>query len=248
AGINVLDGVRVVASEPLQPRTTAVVRHGDTRIALEPSPADGTHVRSFATSAILPFGAELSVEFDPAPQDLTGLPSENALTTVRTMDDPGVFAEDGFEGDLAAVTAGAEVVSGVGTLPAMAGARSLLVEPGDALTMRVPLTSGDTHLRFQVRMLSGGSGLAGCSTIGIRGGFPGLDPASDVLDIEVSPAEEPREDTGDARWSVASPVTDVELALPAGAAGEVILDVYEQPLSGPPCPDMALLIDELRAE
>lgn len=248
-GLNVLERLRIVASEPLHPDTKAVVRYDDTRIVLEPFPGDGTYVRSFATGVILPFGTELSIELDPAPRDLAGLASENVPTSARTMDGPGVFAEDGFEGDLAAVIKGAEVVFSVGALPAIAGTRSLLVEPGDTLTMRVPLTSGDTHLRYRVRVLYDDSGYTGCSKIGLRAGFPGLDPAYDVFDISPSAPEEPREDTGDERWISAGPVTDVERALPPGATGQVIFDAHEEPfLPGPLCPDTALLIDELRAE
>jgi hypothetical protein len=247
--LNVLDRLRIVASEPLHPDTRAVLRHGDTRILMDRSPGDDTYVRSFTTGVLLPFGTELSIQIDPAPTDLAGLVSESVPTSVRTMAGPGIFAEDGFEGDLAAVLGGAAVVPGVGTVPAIAGARSLLVEPGDRLTMRVPLTGGETHLRFQVRVLAGDFGNTGCSQTELRAGFPGLDPASDVHDVHIPPAEGPGEATGDERWAVASPVINVELALPARAAGELIFNAYEQPrMPGLPCPDQAFLIDDLRAE
>jgi hypothetical protein len=247
--LDVLDRLRIVASEPLHPDTKAVIRYGDTRVVMEQSPGDGTHVRSFTTGVLLPFGAELGIEFDPAPADLAGLVSENAPTTARTMAGPGIFAEDGFEGDLAAVLGGAQVVTGVGTLPAIAGTRSLLVEPEDTLTMRLPLIAGETHLRFQVRVLFDENGSAGCSRLAFRAGFPGLDPASDTYDIYIPRAEGPEEATGDARWVRASPVVGVELALPAGAAGEVIFDAYQKPaMPGLPCPNQAFLIDDLRTE
>jgi hypothetical protein len=247
--LNVLDRFRIVASEPLHPDTKAVLWYRDSRIVLEPFPGDGTYVRSFATGAILPFGTELRVEFEPAARDMAGLSSENPPMLVQTMAGPGVFAEDGFEGELAAVSGGAEVVTGVGTLPAIAGTRSLLVEPGDTLTMRVPLIGGETHLRFQVRMLSDGSGYGGCSQLGVRAGFPGLDAASDVREISVLSPDGPDENTGDEVWIAAGPIFDVELALPAGVAGEVIFDVFpEARLPGPPCSTAAMLIDDLRAE
>jgi hypothetical protein len=247
--LNVLDRLRILASEPLRPGTRAVVQFGDTRIGLDPSPGDGTHVRSFTTGVLLPFGTELTIEFDPAPEDLAGLPSENARMTARTMPGPGIFAEDGFEGDLAAVTSGAQVVAGVGTLPAIAGTRSLLIEPQGTLTMRVPLAAGETHLRFEVRVLFDENTSAGCSRLAFRAGFPGLDPASDVRDVHVPPAEGPEETTGDERWVRASAVVSAELALPAGAAGEVIFDAYQKPaMAGLPCPNQAFLIDDLRVE
>jgi hypothetical protein len=245
----VLDRLRILASEPLHPDTKAVVRFGDTRVVMDPFPGDGTHVLSFTTGVLLPFGTELAIELDPAPQDLAGLASENPPTTARTMAGPGIFAEDGFEGDLAAVTSGAQVVLGVGTLTPIAGTRSLLIEPQDTLTMRVPLTAGETHLRFQVRVLFDESGYAGCSRLGLRAGFPGLDPASDIHELHVPPSEGPGEPTGDARWLTAGPVVSVELALPAGAAGEVIFDSYQKPtMPGLPCPNQAFLVDDLRTE
>jgi hypothetical protein len=45
---------------------------------------------------VLPFDAELRIEIDPVPRDLAGLAAESIPTTVRTMRDPGLFAEDGF--------------------------------------------------------------------------------------------------------------------------------------------------------
>jgi hypothetical protein len=242
--LHVLDGLRVVASEPLLPGSTARAWHGDTLIELAPFPADRGYVRSFRSSAVLPFETELRIEIEPVPQDLTGFAVASAPASVRTMPDPGAFAEDGFEADPVARLGGGTVVTGVGTLPAISGARSLLIEPGDELTMRVPLAGGETHLRFRARYLYENSSYW-CSTHELRIGAPG---AQALRNVSVSPGYEPTEDTGDASWPTAGPLGEVEVALPEGATGHVVFDVYEIPPIAPPCPYAALLIDDLRVE
>jgi hypothetical protein len=247
AAFNVLDQLRIVTSEPLDPATTAVLSYGDTRVVLEQGPGASPYARSFGANTLLPFGTDLRVEFDPAPRDLAGLTSENVPTTVRTMAAPGLFSEDGFEGELVAVTRGAEVVAGVGTLPAITGARSLLIETGDTLTMRIPLAGGETHLRFQARILTDGAGFHGCTGIEVRAGFPGLPDGSNIAGLYVLLPGDFDENTGDEAWPMAGPIISVEHALPAGATGEVIFDVFVPDLAGP-CLNAAMLIDDLRAE
>jgi hypothetical protein len=242
-GHHVLEGLEVKASELLQPGSTVRAWHGDTPIDLSPFSGSGEYVRSFRTSAVLPFDAELRIEIDPVPRDLAGLVAEGVPATVRTMSDPGLFAEDGFENDPVAITGIAEIVTGVGTLPAIAGARSVLVEPRYGLTMRLPVAAGETHLRFRARLLYEDTSF-GCESHGIRVGSPGLDG---VQRISIpSSDEDPREVIDDSFWAAAGPITDVEMALPAGTGGELIFDIYELPPLL--CPTTAILLDDLRVE
>lgn len=243
SSLPVLDGLRVVASEPLRPGSTARAWYGETPIELRASPAGSKYVLAFATSAVLPFDAELRIEIDPVPQDLGGLAAASGQLTARTTPSPGVFAEDGFEGEPLPAIGGAAVVTGVGTLPAIAGARSLLVDPEDALIMHIPLTGGETHLRFRARMLFEGS--SGCPTHRMRVGSPGV--AGGQM-VSVSLGYEPVVDTGDASWGAAGPIGEMALAIPAGASGDLVFEIYATPPVQPPCPAVALLIDDLRAE
>jgi hypothetical protein len=241
--LHVLDGLRVVASEPLRPGSTARAWHGDAPIDLTAFPGGGKYVRSFTSSAVLPFDAELRIEIDPVPQDLGGLAAATGQLTARTMPSPGVFAEDGFEGDPLPAIGGAAVVTGVGTLPAIAGARSLLVEPEDGLIMHIPLTGGETHLRFRARMLFEESG--GCPTHRMRVGSPGVGGGQSV---SIGLGYGPVEDTGDTSWGAAGPIGALEVAIPAGASGDLVFEIYATPPVQPPCPGVAFLIDDLRAE
>jgi hypothetical protein len=244
-GLHVLEGLEVMASELLQPGSTARAWHGNTSIDLTPFTGGGKNVRSFRTSAVLPFDAELRIEIDPVPRDLVGLEAESVPTTVRTMPDPGLFAEDGFEGDPVAIIGYGEIVTGVGTLPAIAGARSLLVEPGYGLTMRIPVAAGETQVRFRARLLYESTSY-GCESHAIRVGSPGLAGRPEIS-IPGS-YDDPTEAIGDSLWVVAGPITDVEMAVPAGTSGELIFDIYDLPPVAPPCPTVAILMDDLRIE
>ncbi len=245
--IPVMDGLTLLASEPLRLPGTARISVGGEVIPLEMLPAGAPYVTEFRTRSILPFGASVITLIEPELRDLAGLEIEFGLERIDTPPDPGLFAEDGFEGELAAVSYAVEVVTGFGTLPAISGTRSLLVaESWSTLTMRVPLEEGDTHLRFQARALFDRESGFGCPTSNLRVGFPALDQIT-----AISPAwnTDIEDDTGDERWTAATPVTTVEVALPEGAGSELIFDIFRPlPLPGGPCPEAGLLIDDLRAE
>jgi len=250
--LHVLDGLTLVASKPLQPAGTVHISFGDGAVVpLERLPAGASYVTSFQTGAILPFDTEISLQFGPEVQDLAGIGLEDSEEPLLTMLDPGMFAEDGFEGELAAVSYEVELVTSFDDLPAISGTRSLLVAHwSSALTMRVPLEEGDTHLRFQARALyDDGEEPFDCLAGNLRVGFPALDQITTL-----SPAwnRDIKEDTGGGDFRFATPVTTVELALPAGAGSELIFDISnpttEDDPYGGPCIPVGLLIDDLRAE
>jgi hypothetical protein len=245
--IPVMDGLTLIASEPLRLPSTARISVGGKSIPLEMLPAGAPYVTEFRTRSILPFGAEVVTVIEPELLDLAGLGIEFGLERIGTPPDPGMFAEDGFEGELAAVSNGVEVVTGFGTLPAISGTRSLLVpESWSTLTMRVPLEEGDTHLRFEARALFDAVYGLDCAPSRVRVGFPALDQ---ITTIDPRWNRDIEEDTGDERWTAATPVTTVELALPDGAGNEVIFDIFQLgPQPGRPCAEVGLLIDDLRAE
>lgn len=251
ANHDVLASLSIGASEPLDRATKAVLRYGDTRIEMEAFPPDAPYVQYFSTAEILPFATEVRIELDPPPQDLGGLAPLNLPLTVNTMPDPGIFGEDGFEGEVAAVLDGAEIVTGVGEIAAIAGTRALLVESGDSAVLRVPLAGGETHVRFQYRMLAESAEYSGCSSLSVRAGFPGLPPYQNASTTRLSRPEAFDQPTNDEVWGAAGPIVEQEITVRDGTTGEVILRFFDDPSSGsygPQCPPTALLIDELRAE
>jgi hypothetical protein len=251
ANHDVLALLSIGASEPLDPATKAVLRYGDTRIEMAAFPEDAPYVQYFSTAEILPFATELRIELDPPPQDLGGLAVQNLPLAVNTMPDPGIFGEDGFEGEVAAVLDGAEIVTGVGEIAAIAGTRALLVESGDRAVLRVPLTGGETHVRFQYRMLAESTEYSGCSSLTVRAGFPGLPPYQNASSHRLSRPEVFDQPTSHEVWGAAGPIVEQEITVLDGTTGEVILRFFDDPsfgTYGPQCPPTALLIDELRAE
>lgn len=243
--IHVLDGLRVYANEPLQPISTAKGVAGGTAIPLEMLPAGAPYVTEFRSTSILPFATEVGVLFEDELRDLAGHEIELGLERMETIPDPGLFTEDGFEGALPAVSSGVEVVTGIGSLPALSGAQSVLIgESYGNLTMRVPLQEGDTHLRFEARVLHEAGEVPGCAQRRLRLGFPALDKIEEHAPVWNLGAEQ---ETGDERWVSAGPLATMEFALPEGAGSEVIFDIERQHADDR-CPAAALLIDDLRAE
>lgn len=243
--LHVLDGLRVYANEPLQPISAAKGVAGGTAIPLEMLPAGAPYVTEFRSKSILPFATEVGVLFEDELRDLAGHEVEFGLERMETIADPGLYAEDGFEGALAAVSSGVEVVTGIGSLAALSGAQSVLVgESYGHLTMRVPLQEGDTHLRFETRVLHEAGDIPGCAQRRVRLGFPALDEIDEYLPVWNLGDEQ---EIGDERWVSAGPLATMEFALPEGAGSEVIFHIKPEH-SADLCPAAALLIDDLRAE
>lgn len=252
ARLHVLERLRVLASEPLDPATKILLWHGTSLIPVVSIPAGEPYVWEFRSGEILPFGAELRIQFDPPPRDLAGLEAASVPTTVQTLPDPGMFAEDGFEGGVVGILEGAEIVTGVGSLPAIAGARSLLVEsPRDRALFRIPVTGGETIVRFRARVLVANPEYAFCSSIGTRVGVQRPAPYPPYILFRPLRAVEQLEVVLDhPSWVASGPELEREFPVNVDGAGEVIVEFTADPWSsfGPQCPPMAVLVDELRLE
>lgn len=117
--------------------------------------------------------------------------------------------------------------------------------------LRVPLTGGETHVRFQYRMLAESTEYRDCSSLSVRAGFPGLPPYQNAATYRLSRPEVFDQPTNHEVWGAAGPIVEQEITVLAGTTGEVILRFFDDPSFGsygPQCPPTALLIDELRAE
>ncbi len=122
AVLSPLDTASFSASEPLGLSATSLQLVGSATVPLVAqlqTASDGEPPSSairWTNETILPLSGEWTVQGKGA--DLVGL-ELNSMGSLRTLSDPGVFAQDGFESPLvAAIDAGSpQIVSGVGSLP-----------------------------------------------------------------------------------------------------------------------------------
>lgn len=187
--------------------------------------------------------------------DFAGLMGvRSARPTVATPPAPPLVAEDGFESVTATTLGGAAVLGGA-TLPALAGAKSLMIASwsGGALgtaarqvTLRLPILPGDSVVRFSSRVFAMTSSIPEPSVAEIRVGVPGRD----VLDTSFeSTATLTEVALGNAGTVYAGPTSTVEVPLPLNAAGEVSFQMSMMtPLCGPLQAQAAVVIDDLRVE
>jgi len=200
-------GLTLTASEPVS-APAALSLSGSSTVPLSWS----AEAPASFSSPVLPFGG--SWMLTGSLKDLSG----NLLVaagTVTTVADPGMFAQDGFEGPLvAAVSSGApKVVSGLGTIAALEGAKSLWLGPADALTFHLPSASGGKTLRFTVRAATSQGvtasvsfSLSGACTAGAIGHAPLQAPASAYAGASTP--------TGDTNWQLVTDAQTFGISLP----------------------------------
>ena len=258
--------VGVTVDEVLPTGTTAALDAPGTLLALSGLPVDSTlGFSGFAlpgTSLAMPskalaFATTYNLRVLPRPVDL----AENlttALPSFSTLADPGLFAQDGFEGPVNAYMAGSLAIADGGSLPIPAGSKALAIPPFDY-----------THAcsaRFTVRMAVGaGATTVKLSTLSYRSltGYPAPNsyayeftvavPNGDRLstyDVNLKTQPSPKPWTGDLPGSTNYAYGDLqgaELALPSGASGEILFDIYRI-CAQPAAPAPGLIIDDLRVE
>jgi hypothetical protein len=255
--LNPLDVVSLPASEPLA-LASQLNLEGTTSVSLdaEASPqgipgVSSAAVAGFTTSHILPFSGSWSIVGN-AP-DLAGLPLDPPAP-VTTLADPGLFAEDGFEGAaLAAATTGdVRVVTGVGALPALSGTQSLFAAPGASVTLHLARPAGTWTVRFAARALAPAPASSSASpqydsVPSVRAGVVGGTSRPYATSVAAGDAAA----TGDPTWVSAGPLGDV--TIPIDEVGDdIVVRIAPRSSNGcvglcpPPAP--AWLIDDLRIE
>ncbi|HET9932405.1 MAG TPA: hypothetical protein VFQ35_16990 [Polyangiaceae bacterium] len=241
--VHPLDGVVIRASEPLAPATVLTLNNGSDVIRMKDwDPAAGALVL-FSASNILPFQSSWTVQGNAT--DLAAIALDFAkIPAVQVLDDPGVFAQDGFESTPKIATVGdVKLVSGVGNLPPIAGAQSLLVVPNSSATFHLPRPSGASTVRLtlqrltNVNYMSGGSPSIAAGVIGGTVRYP---------DSQSSTAASPAA-TGDATWAYASAKEDIKIPFTESGT-DIVVRIAPFACSGLCPPAQALLIDDLRVE
>lgn len=247
---SVLGDVVVEASEPLQPATRLYMTSDvdGTRIDLLPLPEDQPAIASFAMppDLLLSFGDTLRLQVLPEVADLAGNTGTLDTPAIATIEEPDVFPQDGFESGASVALGGdAALVASVGSVPAITGSTSLLLEPGSSATLIVPLPPDDfgARLSLQLRGLFRAPGetfLDGDVVVQVLGSPERLQA--------FFPNPATTEETGDAEWSHAGPVTPLEVFLPGGSTGAALVVVLRNGVSlcgSDALPDAAVLIDDV---
>jgi hypothetical protein len=240
-----LDGVQVVASEPVALTCTLSLSDAATpanQVALTGYTASNGALGRFSSPMVLPFGSTWNLVAKGA--DLAGLSFITPTTAVKLLADPGLFAQDGFETAPRALLSGtAAVVSHVGTLSALTGTQSLFVAPGSSATLHLAGSQPLSHVRFSTRTLSTVSGFsAGTPPLAIAtiGG-------SQRLMIPNRPTAAAPTATGDSTWPYAAPQQDYDLPL-LEAGTDVVIRIAPSYCVGL-CPTLqAVLLDDVVVE
>jgi hypothetical protein len=238
APINPLDRLHMTLSEPLAAAMVTLAGTPSVPLAaLEPEQG----LITLSTEQVLPFAG--SWQLIGSGQDFAG----HALTlgqTIKTQADPGLFAQDGFEGPVnVALTGTAKLLDNAGIIQPPAGTRALLVPPGGTATLHLHRAASQNDLRFTVVQLSVGGGgfIVGyaSATVAVLGGTHRW-PISWLPTVS--------SDTGDATWPKASQPTLVRTTLDE-AGTDVVLRFAPMQCGGGLCPPQsALLIDDVRLE
>ena len=156
-----LDGVLLRTTEPVALTSSVTLTDTATGSVSQPltgySASDGAF-GAFSSALILPFGS--SWKLSATGGDLAHLPFDiAALPPIAVLADPGLFAQDGFEGTpTLSLTGGAKIVASVGTLPAIKGSKSLFVPSGGSATLHVARPAGASSVRFTAQGLTNISG------------------------------------------------------------------------------------------
>jgi hypothetical protein len=241
-----LDGTRLRTTEPVALSSSVTLTPSGAGGASEPltgyTATDGAF-GTFSSPRILPFGSTWKLSATGG--DLANLPFDSAaLPSLAVLADPGVFAEDGFEGTPAVtLTGNANIVTSVGTLPAITGSKSLFVPSGSSATLHLARPIGANSVHFTGRVLTTVSG----ATVG------GPDVEAGVIggSLRVRPTQAlpstPTTSTNDSKWLYAGPAQEITLPLTESGT-DVAIRVTSLGCMGICPPAGAFLIDDLRVE
>jgi hypothetical protein len=212
-------------------------------VPLKDTNVDGAALGWVSSPFIPPFQTAWTVSGTGA--DLGGLPIDFTSTAaVQVLADPGLFAQDGFESPpKMAITGDVKLVSGVGTLPPLAGAQSLLIPPNTSATFHLARPAATSVVRLSLQRLTNVNYMSGSGApieAGIIGGtFHVTGPLGAVMGTPTP--------TGDATWPYAAAKEEIKIEL-TESGPEVVVRVAPYGCNGLCPPPQAFLIDDLRIE
>jgi hypothetical protein len=233
-----LDPIVLKVSEPLESATLSLA---GTPVVDFQGPAANDALIQLTTDRVLPFSGSWTLA--GTARDFAGLQLEvgGAFTTLA---DPGLFAQDGFEGLLAAtLTNGAAVVDGTSGITMPSGTRALLVPPNGSATLHLAgPASGFKQLTMtfvKLSQVAAGGGVV-TAEVAVIGG-------SKRSTTYLEPKGSETAAISNQQWKLESPPTVLSVPLQEqGTDVAVRFSVIE--CGGMPCPPSALVIDDLKLE
>lgn len=202
---------------------------------------DSLHSRFFSQT-VLPFGGAWQITGHG--KDFAGLLLDLSAASIKTIDDPGVFAQDGFETEpLASVGEGVKWIDASSGLPIPSGSHALLLPPRGAAIFHLKRTENSSKVSLSAVGLSGSKteiGLVGFQAA-VIGGTERIEQQSATSGVQ-SP-------TSHATWTKASAPSTFEFEL-RDSGPDVVVEIYP----GGGClgfgclPTGALVIDDLHIE
>jgi hypothetical protein len=174
----------------------------------------------FAYRSLLPLGGSWPITGTGS--DLSGNPVSLPTGRIRTLPDPGVLSQAGFEGDNGGIPSTAALISGHGDVPAITGSQSLWVAQSSRVILHLQRGAGESTLRFSVQPFvpaNAPTDLAlrfdatlGGAVVGRQAAYAFLTDASAAIV------------TNDPDWPNAAPVQDVSIPL-TGDGPDVLLEI-----------------------
>ena len=245
----------VLVDEVLPAGTTADLLHGTDVLfrlkAMSSLSNVGVSGFSLATKA-LAFGTTYTLRLLPDAVDLAGN-QVTAAPSFTTLADPGLFAQDGFEGPLNAYTSGGVTVADRGMVPIPTGSKALAIPPSIGgsncnigFTARLAVPPGATSIKFS--RFNYGSSTASSSANACN--FSLAVPYGEITWPEGSTSPLPFPSKVGLSGSVSDSYGDhvlVTYPLPAGTGSEVMLNVSRW-CTNPPSSSAGVVIDDLRVE
>jgi hypothetical protein len=248
----------IVADELLPIGTTAALDGAGTSLALASAMSSGAPgVSAFSLpDKALAFGASYSLRVQPDAVDLAGNKTA-ALPSFSTLPDPGLFAQDGFEGPIQAYMTGFAAVSSGAAPPIPAGATAVAVPPVDSINkcparftarLAVPTGAASVKFAFMVYRLKSGWGspsLLYNFAVAVPDGA-----AVSTWDFQLKTTPLPKPWTGDPPGSdlnIYGDLLEAEMPLPPGTSSEVMFDIVRT-CAEPGGPPPGIIIDSLRVE
>jgi hypothetical protein len=241
--VNPLDGLDFAVSEPLESVKLALAGTSNIAIDTPAIAADGrrTWLVDFPLQQVLPFSGHWQVT--GSGQDFASHPLNLGGSVVTTLDDPGVLAQDGFEGTLNAALAGDAAVVGVASgLPIPNGKQALLLPPNSSTTLHLVRLPTQHQLTATVVVLTNDAyngSLYGAFEAGVVG-------ATERATLQW-PYSEMDRPTSSAAWPHAGPAVTASASLGDGGT-DVVIRLAPSSCMGPCGPGAALLIDDVHIQ